>query len=128
MSKLGVQNPISSGQIVASFNASSVNDADWHTLTSDDFYDAIAGTQLPDGLQFAFANITSSSTSALSYFKPRAAGGAGDGKGNTDGVLPVLGSFQVDIQALQAGAEVTSVAYAKGAGGDIVVITAGFNR
>ena len=128
MSKLGVQNPISSGQIVASFNASSVNDTDWHTLTSTDFYDAVEGTQLSAGLKFAFVNITSSSTSALSYFKPRAASGAGDGKENTDGVLPVLGTFQVDIQALQAGADVTSIAYAKGSGGDIVVITAGFNR
>jgi len=128
MSKLLVNNPASAGQVVASYNASSVNDTDWHTLSSDEFYDTITGTQLADGLQFAFVNVTSSSTSALTHLKLRAAGGAGDGKTNTDGILSILGQFSVDAQALSGGADVTSIAYAKGAGGDTVVITAGFNR
>ena len=72
--------------------------------------------------------MVSSSTSALSFLKLRAAAGAGDGKGNTDGVIPVFGRFDVDSQALQAANDVTSIAYAKGAGGDSVVIIAGFNR
>ena len=96
MSKLLVSNPASAGQIVASYNASSVNDTDWHTLSSNEFYDTITGTQLVDGLQFAFVNVTSSSTSALTHLKLRAAGGAGDGKTNTDGILSILGQFSVD--------------------------------
>jgi len=126
--KKGVQNPISAGQVFGAYNASSVNDTDWHSLTSNDFYDPISGTQLADGLQFAYANLTSSSTSTLSFFKARAAAGAGDGKTNTDGVVPVFGRFEIDLQALQNGTEVTSVAYAKGAGSDQVVILCGFNK
>ena len=126
--KLGVQNPISAGQVIGCYNASSVSDTDWHTLTSDEFYDPIAGTQFTDGLQFAFVALVSSSTSTLSYLKLRAAAGAGDGKTNTDGVIPVFGRFEVDVQALQAGTSVTSIAYAKGATGDKVVIIAGFNK
>ena len=128
MSKLGVQNPITAGQVIGAYSATSVSDTNWHTLTSNEFYDAIGGTQITDGLQFAFVNITSSSTSTESHFKLRAAAGSGDGKTNTDGVIPVLGSFQVDVQALQDGASVTSIAYAKAAAGDVLVITAGFNR
>ncbi len=128
MSKLGVQNPITAGQAVASYNASAVADTDWHTLTSNDFYDSTSGTQLTDGLQFAFVGLISSSTSTLSYLKLRAAAGAGDGKTNTDGVIPVFGRFEVDVQALQSGGDVTSIAYAKGAAGDSVVLVAGFNK
>jgi hypothetical protein len=60
--------------------------------------------------------------------KLREASGAGDGKTNTDGVIPVFGRFEVDVQALQDGASVTSIAYAKGATGDSVVLVAGFNK
>jgi hypothetical protein len=127
-SKLGVSNPVSAGQVIGSFNASSVSDTDWHTLTSNDFYDATSGTQFTDGLQFAFVALVSSSTSTLSYLKLRAAAGAGDGKTNSDGVIPVFGRIEVDVQALQAGTSVTSIAYAKGAAGDSVVIIAGFNK
>jgi hypothetical protein len=126
--KLGVSNPVSAGQVIGSFNASSVSDTDWHTLTSNDFYDATSGTQFTDGLQFAFVALVSSSTSTLSYLKLRAAAGAGDGKTNSDGVIPVFGRIEVDVQALQAGTSVTSIAYAKGAAGDSVVIIAGFNK
>jgi hypothetical protein len=128
MSKLGVQNPITAGQVMAAYNASSVADTDWHTLTSNEFYDSITGDQLADGLQFAFVAMISSSTSALSFLKLRAAAGAADGKTNTDGVIPVFGRFEVDSQALSSGASVTSIAYAKGASGDSVVIVAGFNK
>jgi len=128
MSKLGVQNPITAGQVVASYNASSVSDTDWHTLTSNEFYDTITGTQLTDGLQFAFIALISSSASTLSFLKLRAASGGSDGKTNTDGVIPVFGRFEIDSQALQAGTSVTSIAYAKGASGDSVVIVAGFNK
>jgi len=126
--KLGVSNPVSAGQVIGSYNASSVSDTDWHTLTSNEFYDATTGTQLADGLQFAFVALISSSTSTLSYLKLREASGAGDGKTNTDGVIPVFGRFEVDVQALQDGGSVTSIAYAKGATGDSVVLVAGFNK
>lgn len=128
MSKIGVQDPITAGQLFGAYNASAVNDTDWHTLTSNEFYDTVTGTQITDGLKFAFVAMVSSSTANLSFLKLRAAAGAGDGKGNTDGVIPVFGRFDVDSQALQAANDVTSIAYAKGAGGDSVVIIAGFNR
>jgi hypothetical protein len=128
MSRLNVSNPASAGQLMAAFNASAVADTDWHTLTSNEFYDTVTGTQITDGLQFAFVAVISSSTSTLSYVKLRAADGAADGKGNSDGVVPVFGRFEIDSQALQAGGSITSIAYAKGAAGDSVVIYAGFNK
>jgi len=54
MSKLGVQNPITAGQFTASYNASAVSNTDWHTLTSDNFYDWITGVQIPAGYKFAW--------------------------------------------------------------------------
>ena len=127
MSKLGVQNPITAGQVIGAYNASSVSNTDWHTLTSLDFYDAATGSQLTDGLQFAYVAIITDA-SDLSFIKLRAAAGAGDGKTNTDGVIPVFGGFDIDIQAIQANTSVTSIAYAKAAAGDKAVIYAGFNK
>ena len=124
--KLGVQNPITAGQLVAAYNASAVSDPDWHNLTSDNFYNTQTGLQLAAGLRFAYVALITDA-SDLSYIKLRAAAGAGDGKANSDGVLPVFGGFDIDIQAIQAGQDVTSVAYAKSAAGDKTVIYAGFN-
>ena len=128
MSKLGVQNPITAGQFIGAYNASAVSDTNWHTLTSNEFYDAVTGSQITDGYQFAWVGIASSSTSAVSYIKLRAATAGTDGKTNTDGVIPLLGTYQVDVQALSAGSSVTSIAYAKSASGDSVIIYAGFNK
>ena len=128
MSRLGVQNPITAGQFIGAYNASSVADTDWHTLTSDEFYDAVTGSQLTDGYKFAWIGIASSSSSSVSYFKARASDAGSDGKTNTDGVIPVLGSYSADIQALNNGSQVTSIAYAKGGAGDSVIIYAGFNK
>ena len=128
MSKLGVQNPITAGQFIGAYNASAVSDTNWHTLTSNEFYDAVTGSQITDGYQFAWVGIALSSTSAVSYIKLRAATAGTDGKTNTDGVIPLLGTYQVDVQALSAGSSVTSIAYAKSAAGDSVIIYAGFNR
>ena len=124
--KLGVQNPITAGQVVAAYNASAVSDTDWHNLTSDNFYNTQTGLQLAADLRFAYVALITDA-SDLSYIKLRAAAGAGDGKTNTDGVLPVFGGFDIDIQAIQAGQDVTSVAYAKSAASDKTVIYAGFN-
>ncbi len=124
MSRLGVQNPITAGQIIGSYNASSVNDTDWHNLTSDEFYNVQTGTQITDGLKFAYVAIITNA-SDLSYLKLRAAAGAGDSKSNTAGVIPVFGGFDIDAQALNT--QVTAIAYAKAAGTDKTVIYAGFN-
>jgi hypothetical protein len=127
MSKLGVQNPITAGQVIGAYDASSVADTDWHTLTSNEFYDAATGQQLTDGLVFAYVALMTNA-SEISHIKLRAADGAGDGKGNTDGVIPVFGGFDIDTQAIQVGSSVASIAYAKSAAGDKTVIYAGFNK
>ena len=123
--KLGVQNPITAGQAVSAYNASSVNDTNWHTLTSSDFYDSATGSQFASGLQFAYLAIMTNGSS-LSFVKLRAADSASDGKGNSDGVIPVFGGFDIDTQAIQD--RVTSIAYAKSASSDTTVIYAGFNK
>jgi len=126
--KKGVQNPITAGQIIAAYNASSVNDTDWHTLNSSDFYDPTSGTQLDADLQFSFVGVASSSSSTVSYIKLRERTLASDGKANSDGVIPILGSYSVDVAAIDGGSSVTDIAYAKAAGGDSFIVYAGFNR
>ena len=127
MSKLGVQNPISAGQVIGAYNASSIADTDWHTLTSNDFYDVATGLQFDDNLAFAYVALMTNA-SDLSYIKLRSATGPGDGKTNADGVIPVFGGFDIDTQAIQVGSTVKSLAYAKAAAGDKTVIYAGFNK
>ena len=122
-----VQNPISAGQIIGAYNASSVADADWHSLTSADFYDPTSGAQITASLKFAFVGANSSSTSSVSYIKLRAAAGAGDGISNTDGVIPLLSSYSVDSQAI-ASSNITSIAYKKANSSDSFILYCGFNR
>ena len=126
--RLGVQYPIHAGGFAAAYDASSVNDTDWHNLTSDDFYDTRTGDQLPSGLQFAFVEVVSGSTDTKSFLKLRAASSGSDGVANSDGVIPVFATYIVDIQALISGSGVTTVAYKKAAGGDNFVLYAGFNK
>ena len=126
--RLGVQYPIHAGGFAAAYNASAVNDTDWHSLSATDFYDTQTGTQLSAGLKFAFIEVVSGSTSTVSFCKLRAAAAAGDGTANTDGVIPVLGAYSIDVQALAGGTSVTSIAYKKAAGSDSFVIYAGFNN
>ena len=125
--RLGVQYPIHAGGYLATYNASSVNDTDWHSLSSDDFVNTQTGSELPSGLTFAFIEVVSGSTDTVSYVKLRAADAAGDGVANSDGVVPVLGPFKVDAQALVGGKEITSIAYKKASGADTFVVYAGFN-
>ena len=127
--RLGVQYPIHAGGHLATYNATVVNDTDWHTLTSADFYDtaSLTGAQLSAGLKFAFVQVVSSNADTLSMIKLRAAAGTGDGVTNSDGVIPVFSSFSVDCQALANGQSVTSIAYKKAAGSDTFVVYAGFN-
>ena len=44
---MSVTPPITAGRSIVSYQASSVNDTDWHDLNSSDFYDLITGEQLP---------------------------------------------------------------------------------
>lgn len=125
--KLSVQNPISAGQIIGAYNASTVNDTDWHTITSNDFYDPSTGQQITASLKFAYVGAISSNTGTLSYIKFRAAAGAGDGIANSDGVIPLLSSYSVDSQALSSSS-ISSIAYKKADGGDAFIFYCGFNR
>ena len=128
MSKLGVQDPITAGQLTGAYNASAVADTDWHTLTATDFYDPTDGAQVPAGSTFAFVVAVSSNETLISYIKLRARIGAGDGVTNTDGVTPVLRDYSIDSAALGSGSTITSIAYKKANGGDSFIIYAGFNR
>jgi hypothetical protein len=125
--RLGVQYPIHAGGYLASYNATPINDTDWHSLSSDDFYDTETGSQLASGLKFAFVQVVSSSADTLSMIKLRAADAVDDGVTNTDGVIPVFSSFSVDCQALVSGQSISTIAYKKAAGGDSFVVYAGFN-
>ncbi len=125
--KLSVQNPISAGQIVGAYDASTVNDTDWHSITSSDFYDPSTGLQVSASLKFAYVGAISSNTTTLSYIKLRAAAGAGDGITNSDAVIPLLSSYSVDSQAL-ASSSISSIAYKKADGGDACILFCGFNR
>lgn len=127
MSKLGVQNPISAGQYLAAYNATSVANTDWNNLSSSDFYDTSTGLQLDSNLEFAFVAVYSSNASSVSYIKLRAAAGAGDSVANNGGVIPVAKSFDVDVQAL-ATSNTTSIAYKKASASDKFFLYCGFNR
>jgi len=127
MNKLKSQYPITTGQFIGSYNASSVNDTDWHDLSSTDFYDTSTGSQFPSTLRFSNIAVYSSNSSLLSYVKFRARVAAGDGVANTDGVLPVASSFVYDLQTLEADNPAT-IAYKKAAGGDTFTIIASFVR
>lgn len=127
MSKLGVQNPISAGQTIGAYDASAVNDTNWHSLTSVDFYDAATGLQMAANLTFAYVALMTNA-SEISHIKLRAANALNDGKTNTDGVIPVFGGFDIDTQAIKVGSTITSIAYVKAAADDKTVIYAGFNK
>ena len=128
MSKLGVQDPITAGQLTGAYNASAVNDTDWHTLAVTDFYDSTDGAQVAIGAKFSFIGAVSSNTTSISFIKLRAAAGAGDGTANSDGVIPLLRDYSIDSAALQGAETVTSIAYKKAAGADKFIIYAGFNK
>jgi len=127
MNKLNQQPPITTGNFIASYNASSVNDTDFHDLSSSDFYDTSTGNQLSSGLTFSNIVVYSSNTSSLSYVKFRARTGAADGVANSDGVLPVSQSLTYDLHTLEAP-NPSTIAYKKAAGGDTFFIIASFVR
>lgn len=119
--------PVTAGRAIASYQADNVNDTDWHTLNSSDFYDLVTGNQFAADRPFSFVGIYNGSTSSLAYVKLRARTAANDGKTNTDGVIAIPGRWSLDVAAIDGGSNVTNIAYAKAAGGDSFVIYAGFN-
>jgi len=122
-----VQYPITAGQIVACYSASSVNDTNWHNLNSSDFYDSATGTQLDADLTFAFVSAVSSNTTTTSHLQLRSADPS-DGKTNADGVFEIHSTFSLDVQAMDGGQSVTTVAYAKASGSEKFTVYAGFNK
>ena len=70
---LNVQDPIIAGSLRAVYNASSVNDTDWHDLSSSDFINTVTGSALAAGLSFAFLAVVNKGSS-LAYIKYRARG------------------------------------------------------
>ena len=124
---MSVTPPITAGRAIASYQADSVNNTDWHTLNSSDFYDPITGNQFAADRPFSFVGIYNGSTSSLAYVKLRARTAANDGKTNTDGVIAIPSRWSLDVAAIDGGSNVTNIAYAKAAGGNSFVIYAGFN-
>lgn len=127
MNKLNQQPPITTGNFIASYNATSVNNTDWNDLSSNDFYDTNTGSQLSSGLKFSNIVVYSGNTSTVSYVKFRARAGAADGVGNSDAVIPVTQSFTYDLHTLEAS-NPTTIAYKKAISGDVFFVIASFVR
>jgi hypothetical protein len=123
MSKLGVSDPTSAGAVVCCFDASAVNNTDFNNLTSASFYDPSTGSQLTDGLKFAYLGVASASKFHLAFRSMNPA----DTATNTDGVITSFGGFDLDTQAIAAGLNITTVSYKKTVASDDLLVYAGFN-
>jgi len=119
---LNVQDPIIAGSIRAVYNASSVNDTDWHDLASSDFIDSVTGSACASGLSFAFLAVVNKG-SDLAYIKYRARGGAGDAVTNE---IPVDYFYSDDVGTINT--TVSTIAYKKNAGSDTFYLIAGFSK
>ena len=122
-----VQYPITAGQVIACYSASSVNDTNFHSLNSSDFYNPITGAQLDANLKFAYVGVASSNTTTSSFLTLRTVA-SGAGKTNPDGVIEIQSTYSLDIAAVDGGQSVTNISYAKAAGSDKFTIQAGFNK
>ena len=119
---LNVQDPIMAGSKRAVYNASSVNDTDWHDLTSSDFIDSVTGSALAAGLSFAFLAVVNKG-SDLAYIKYRARTGAGDAVTNE---IPIDYFYSDDVGTINT--TVSTIAYKKYAGSDTFYLIAGFSK
>jgi len=119
---LNVQDPIIAGSIRAVYNASSVNDTDWHDLSSDNFVDSVTGSACASGLSFAFLAVVNKG-SGFAYIKYRARSGAGDSVTNE---IPIDLFYSDDIVTINT--TVPTISYKKNAGSDTFYIIAGFTK
>tara|TARA_Y100001973_G_C5188674_1_gene329483 strand:- start:514 stop:879 length:366 start_codon:yes stop_codon:yes gene_type:complete len=119
---LNVQDPILAGSLRAVYNASSVNDTDWHDLSSSDFVNSVTGAALSAGLSFAFLAVVNKG-SDLAHIKYRARTGAGDA---TTHEIPIDYYFSDDVGTLNT--TVSTIAYKKNAGSDTFYLIAGFSK
>ncbi len=119
---LNVQDPIIAGSLRAVYNASSVNDTDWHDLSSSDFINTVTGSALDAGLSFAFLAVVNKGSS-LAYIKYRARGGAGDAVTNE---IPIDYYYSDDVGTINTN--VSTIAYKKNAGSDTFYLIAGFSK
>ena len=124
---MSVTPPITAGRSIVSYDASSVNDTNWHNLNSSDFYDLITGEQLAADRPFSYVGVYNGSASSFAHVKLRARTLASDGKTNTDGVVSIPGRWSLDVAAIDGGSNVKNISYAKASGGDTFIIYAGFN-
>lgn len=109
-----------------SLDISAVNDTDWHTVLSEDLYDAtdVDGEKLPSGLTVATVTYINLGASTA-WLKLRARAAAGDSDANRI-PCPALATCRLDVRGHAhgdsvggaAGRPVTAIAYSKGAGGD----------
>lgn len=119
---LNVTDPIVSGSIRGVYNASSVNDTDWHDLSSDDFVDSATGSACASGLSFAFLAVVNKGSN-LMHIKYRARTGAGDATTNE---LPIDYYYSDDIGTINT--TVSTIAYRKSGASDTVYFIAGFDK
>jgi hypothetical protein len=117
---LNVQNPIKAGAIRAFIDLSSVADSDWHDLSSADFKDSITGEACPAGLKFEWLGVTNEGDAMHIKYRARAA--ASD---VTTNEIRVGQIYQDDLGSLRD--EVSTIAYKKNDGADVVTILAGFS-
>ena len=119
---LNVQDPIIAGSLRAVYNASSVNDTDWHDLSSSDFINTVTGSALDAGLSFAFLAVVNKGSS-LAYIKYRARTAAGDAVTNE---IPIDYYYSDDVGTINTN--VSTIAYKKNAGSDTFYLIAGFSK
>lgn len=117
---LNVQNPIKAGSIRAFIDLSSVADSDWHDLSSADFKDSITGEACPAGLKFEWLGVTNEGDAM--HIKYRARTLSSDATTNEIRVGQI---YQDDLGSLRD--EVSTIAYKKNDGADVVTILAGFS-
>lgn len=119
-----------------SLDVSAVNDTDWHTVVSEDLYDAtdVDGEQLPSGLTVAtLTYVNLGANTAWLKLRARAAADDSDANripcpANTTCRLDVRGHSHGDSVGGDPGRPVTAIAYSKGAGGDSAYIVVTYDR
>jgi len=121
MPGLNIQDPIKAGAIRAVVNLSSVNDTDWHNLTSADFYDSTTGALCASNLRFEWIGVQNEGTSVM-FIKLRARVAADD---STTNELRVGQVYTDDLATLRD--TIKTIAYKKASGTDTVTIIAGFS-